>query len=509
MTEPRTDIVLDAAARLRDLAAFNRLGGYDPYPFQRVFHRCASGQWRHGSWEPERGEAKQILLSAGNRAGKTKAGGADVAIHACGLYPSWWDGPDLTEVLRRHPLIWCGGVNNDDVRDICQAELCGDPNDPEAWGTGWIPRDHLMNRVLKQGVRNGYESVTVRHTAGFTVTIAFKSYEAGLLDWAGRAVSLVWLDEEPPQKIYAQCVTRTLDTSGLVKMTFTPEKGATDVVASFLTALKPGQLLMLVSLDDARHDDGRTHLNDATRRQIEATYLPHEREMRIRGLPVLGSGSVFPLALESIMCDPFPIPATLHRICGMDFGRGGINHPTAAVWLAWDPDARRGWVYDCYRSSAPEPAVHAAAIKGPAGGMSGRAPWIPVAWPHDGHRAESYASEGVARTYRDLGLNMLHSHAVNPEDGTINREPGIHALYQAMVDGRLQVFSQLVQWHEEFRMYHRDENGRIVDRSDDLMSATRIAFISRAKARAADTGGLHARPDRAYGAGQYNPLEGL
>lgn len=482
MTE-RLEGMLGDIEALRTRASVFQLGGYDPYPFQMAFHRGRSGKWQEGRFEDHGVVAKQILLSAGNQAGKTRCGAADVAIHATGEYPAWWDGPDMVEMLRRFPLIWCGGANNDRVRDICQHQLCGDPNNPAKWGMGFLPKAALVDRILKAGVRNAFDSVIVRHKAGFLVTIAFKSYDSSLLDWAGEPVALIWLDEEPPQIVYSQCVTRTTATGGWVKMTFTPEHGATEVVSGFLTALKPGQLLLLVGLDDAQHPDGRRHLDPETRAQLEQVYQPYERDMRIRGLPVLGSGAVFPLALETILCDPFPIAPAMPRLYGLDFGRGGQNHATAAVWMAFDPDAKTAWVYDCYKSIATETAVHGQAFRT-------RGAWIPAAWPHDGHRKESYATAGVAQMYRDMGLNLLHTHAVydegNDDDGTISVEPGIFLMYRAMLEGRFKVFRNLLAWQEEFRMYHRSEkDSSIVDRNDDLMSATRIGYVSRRRARAA------------------------
>lgn len=490
---------------LKRRAQFRALGGYDPYPFQVHFHRRKSGKWVNGHFEPSvpPAPARQILLSAGNQAGKTEGGGSDVAIHATGEYPEWWDFaeyPNMTEKLREYPLIWCGGSNNDKVRDIGQAALCGDPNDPEAWGTGWIPKERLEGRVLKAGVKNAFDLLTVRHKAGFLVTIGFKSYDSSLLDWAGEAVALIWLDEEPPQHIYSQCLARTTASGGTIAMTFTPEKGATEVVSGFMTNLKPGQAMLLVGLDDAMHEDGRTHLVKEVRDQLETAYMPHERDMRIRGLPVLGSGAVYSLAIETIICKPFPILESMPRLCALDFGSGGKNHPTAAVWLVFDLDSNTCWVYDCYKSWATEPSVHAQAVRS-------RGEWIPVAWPHDGHRKEAYATDGVAREYRAMGLRLLGTHATN-EDGSTVIEPGLFKIYRAMLEGRFFVFPHLIAWQEEFRMYHRDEGGTIVDLKDDLMSATRIGYLMKRYAIPAGEQNRR-RPTIATGTNDYDPTEGV
>lgn len=476
MTEaPIRNLTMNMDA-LEKRAKFHKLGDYDPYPFQMAFHERRAGKWINGTFEGHGGggEAFQTLLSAGNQSGKTEAGGSDMAYHATGEYPVGWKGPDLSKILKKYPLMWAGGANNDTVRDIGQNSLCGDPLDPTSLGTGWIPKDAIVSKVLKPNVRNAFNSVSVRHKDGMLVSIGFKSYESGELDWAGRPVALIWLDEEPPYKLYSQCMARTTASQGYLGMTFTPEKGATQVVSGFLTDLKDGQQLLLVGHDDACHPDGRTHLNPIRRKQLEQAYMPHERDMRIRGLPVLGSGSVFPIALNTILCSPFLIPDEMPRICGLDFGSGGSNHPTAAAWFAFDPDAKTGWWYDAYKSPETQPAIHAAAIRG-------RGDWIPCTWPHDGHRREAYANGVVATGYRNLGLRLLSSHATN-DDGSNAVEPGIFEMYQAMTEGRFKIFETLTAVHQEFGMYHRDENNQIVDRGDDLMSAGRLAYISRRKA---------------------------
>jgi hypothetical protein len=45
-----------------------------------------------------------------------------------------------------------------------------------------------------------------------------------------------------------------------------------------------------------------------------------------------------------------------------------------------------------------------------------------------------------------------------------------------MEQGRFKVFSHLLDWFGEFRLYHR-KDGRIVKEGDDLLSATRYALM--------------------------------
>jgi len=46
-----------------------------------------------------------------------------------------------------------------------------------------------------------------------------------------------------------------------------------------------------------------------------------------------------------------------------------------------------------------------------------------------------------------------------------------------MEEGRFKVFSNLFDWFEERRQYHR-KDGKVVDLREDLMSATRYAVMS-------------------------------
>ena len=96
------------------------------------------------------------------------------------------------------------------------------------------------------------------HKSGGNSQINFKAYEQGFEKFMGEAIDVVWLDEEPKQEIFSQCITRTADTNGIVYMTFTPERGMTSVVSSFLNELKPGQSLTTATWDDVEHLDEST-----------------------------------------------------------------------------------------------------------------------------------------------------------------------------------------------------------------------------------------------------------
>lgn len=445
---------LEIRQALHTRQADNQLSIYRPYPFQVSVHEAL---------DAEGNPAMQRLLMAANRVGKTRCGSREVAIHATGQYPVWWTGYRAT----RPRLIWVGGVNNDKTRDIGQKELLGDPHDPDAFGTGAIPKRDIVRTVRKPGVPNAFEAVVVKHKGGFNVTVVFKSYDAGSPDWMGEAVDFIWLDEEPPPDIWAQCLTRTVDTAGRILMTFTPESGATQVVLGFMNELLAGQQLYRATWDDA------PHMTEERKAQILAAMPEHEREMRSRGEPMLGSGMVFPIPDDQISCPSFDIPGHWARGNGLDIG---WDHPTACAFMAHDRDVDTIYVYHVYRQSKATPPIHAAAIKA-------QGEWIPTAWPRDALHRDKGSGISIAAQYRTLGVNMLPTHATNPPTvekpkGDEAIEPGLMEMLTRMQTGRLKIFEHLAQWFEEKRGYHR-KDGILVKLREDLMSATRYGIQSR------------------------------
>ena len=110
---------------------------------------------------------------------------------------------------------------------------------------------------------------------------------------------------------------------------------------------------------------------------------------------------------------------------------------------------------------------------------------MPVIWPHDGLQHDKGSGVALADQYKAQGLKMLLDKATHPptygeKEGTGGNgvEAGVMEMLDRMQTGRWKVFSTLNDWFEEFRMYHRDE-GRIVKEMDDLLSASRYAYMMR------------------------------
>jgi phage terminase large subunit-like protein len=412
---------------------------YRPYPKQRDFHAA-------GAVHRER------LFMAGNQLGKTLAGGFEAAIHATGLYPDWWEG----KRFEKPTVGWASGVTGETVRDSVQRVLMGRHTDV---GTGALPLAKILDHTSARGVADLMDTIEVKHVSGATSLIALKSYEKGREKWQAETLDWVWFDEEPEAEIYTEGLTRTNATRGIVWMTFTPLKGMSAVVKRFLLELSPDRNVTSMTIEDAEH------YTPEERARIIASYPEHEREARAKGVPTLGSGRVFPVTEESIREEQPSIPKHWSRLCGLDIG---WDHPTAAVWIAWDRDADVIHVYDCYRVKEQTPVVHAAAL-------NARGKWIPVAWPHDGLQHDPGSGITIAQQYRDNGANLLKEKATFP-DGSNGLEAGIMDMLDRMKTGRFKVAAHLNDWWEEFRLYHR-KDGEIVKVGDDLMAASRYALM--------------------------------
>ncbi len=375
-----------------------------------------------------------------------------MAYHLTGKYPDWWEGRRFDGPVN----TWVGGKSGIDVRDGTARLLLGPTMDR---GTGLIPGDDIINIAPARGIADGVDNVTVGHCSGGQSICTFKTYDQGRERWAGATLQCVWFDEEPPVDIYLEGLTRTNATGGMVYLTFTPLLGMSEVVRRFLTEDSPDRHDVNMTIEDA------LHIPQAERQRIIDSYPPHEREARINGTPILGSGRIFPVSEAEIACDPFAIPEYWPRLGAMDFG---WNHPFAAVLLAYDSEGDVIYVTRTYRAREETPLVHVRTIR-----QWGR--WLPWAWPHDGMQHDKGSGVQLSRQYEADGLNMIGKHATFG-DGSTGVEAGIFQMLERMQTQRFKVFNNLGDWFEEFRLYHRVE-GKVVKEHDDLMAATRYGVM--------------------------------
>lgn len=207
--------------------------------------------------------------------------------------------------------------------------------------------------------------------------------------------------------------------------------------------------------------DDVPHLDAQAKGEMLKEYPAYQRDARSRGIPALGSGTIYPIPESEIRVTPFEIPAHWPRVWGGDTDAGAGW--TAVVWLAWDREAQTGYLYDCYKRAHAEMAIHITAVKA-------RGEWIPGVADAAGLAVTAHDSEQVVSILRRGGLDVtLPDKAV---------EAGIQEVWELLSAGRLKVFSSCGPWFEEYRLYRRDAKGRIVKEHDHLMDGTRYVVRS-------------------------------
>lgn len=175
--------------RLRVQAERPNINGYKPHDKQVEFH---STQKRHR------------LYIGGNRSGKTTGGIIE---------DIWW-------LTGKHPYrrVPQGGVRGriigvdflDGIEKILKPEM-----------KRWCPVSEFKHNSWE----DSYDSATRTLNFANGSFVEFMSYEQEVAKFAGTSRHFIHFDEEPPQDIYIENMTRLLDTAGSWWMTLTPVMG--------------------------------------------------------------------------------------------------------------------------------------------------------------------------------------------------------------------------------------------------------------------------------------------
>lgn len=397
---------------------------------------------------------------AANRVGKSFAAAYEIMLHATGLYPDWWEGKRFD----RPVSILVAGITNESTRDVCQKILFGKIGNP---GTGMIPKSSITHECKisgRPGVQNAIGYAEVAHVSGGKSDINFKSYIQGWQTFQGTKFDVVWFDEEPSDpKIYTEVLTRTAGRegdTGIILCTFTPLMGYTDIVLSYLDDGKmPEDRVNIV--DDTKYAicagwDDVPHLDEEWKKQALASYPDNEKLARTQGIPTSGSGRIFPLPEEYVIVEPFKIPSYFPRAFGIDFGWNN----TAVIWAAQDPSSHIIYIYAEHFRQRQELAVITDTIRKRGSWMRG------LGDPAGYQRADA------------RGLNWFELYAEQeiviypaPGRGPHSKDPRIAKVQSLFEAGQLKIFSNCTNFLKEYRMYRRDEEGRIVKKNDHLIDA--------------------------------------
>ena len=403
---------------------------------------------------------RERIFIAANRVGKSLAGGYEMTCHLTGIYPEWWQGKRFDKPV----TAWASGDTSKTTRDIIQNKLLGAAGN---FGTGLIPQKKIIKTLSKQGIPEAIEIIYVEHLKGQSMCV-LKSYDQRRESFQGTDIDVIWLDEEPPQDIYTECLLRTMTTKGSVYTTFTPLMGLSDVVLSFCPN---GEITEGTMKDNHSKNvtccdwDAVPHLSTEDKADLLASIPPYQRDARSKGIPQLGSGAIYQVPESEIVVEDKEIPKHWKRVCGMDVGW----NRTAAVWGAIDPETQICYIYHEYYRGNAEPAVHAQGIKAPGG-------WIPVIIDPAARGRGQGDGNSLADMYKDLGLNLQYANN--------SVEAGIYEVWERFSSGRLKIFKSCANLRAEYRVYRRDEKGRIVKANDHALDALRYMVMSIDAAKA-------------------------
>lgn len=439
MSKPQIQITIDDVRQELERRKYNKLDYW--FPDSGLLAR--ENYPKHMKFIADTATNRECALMAANRIGKTECAAFMIACHLTGKYPKWWNGRRFKKPI--NALV--AGETGKLVRDSIQLKLLGKPSDI---GTGMIPKDCIIgNPRPKAGTPDAVDIAYIKHMSGGQSVLQFQSYDQGRTAFQATERDLIELDEEPPLDIYSECLIRTMTTNGLILSTFTPLKGVSETVLSLQDKAEKGQCaLTIATWDDA------PHLTEKDKNELMASLPPHQRDARSKGVPALGSGAVFQIPEEEIKIQPFEIPKHFKRLYGFDVGWNN----TACAWGAFDPETDVIYVTHTYKRGQSEPAIHAQAIKE-------RGDWIVGAIDPASRGRQQADGEQLINLYRGQGLNLILA------DNAV--EAGIFDMYERMSTSRFKVFSTCHEFFDEYRLYRRDEKGKIVKQNDHVMDAGR------------------------------------
>src|SRR5271165_1338863 len=196
--------------------------------------------------------------------------------------------------------------------------------------------------------------------------------------------------------------------------------------------------------------DDVPHLTKGERDELFASIPPHQRDARTKGIPQLGSGAIYPIPEEELLVDPFEIPNYWPRGYGLDVGW----NRTAAIWGAQDRQTDTLYLWSEHYRGHDEPVVHSEAIKS-------RGAWILGAIDPASRGRSQVDGKQLMVEYNRLGLKLM------PAANAV--EAGLFECWTRMAGGRLKVFKSLSNWRHEFRLYQRDEDGKVLKRDDHCL----------------------------------------
>jgi len=454
----------DLAVTVADDMQYNQLKYFRPFEHQRKFF--------------DTGTCDRRGILAANRVGKTVSTCYETAMHLTGLYPEWWTGKRFLKPI----TAMVAGEGWSQVALVLQNELLGtnDVKLRERIGSGAIPRANIVVDTMRSDGANCM-GVEIRHCTGGKSYLLFANYTQEVRQMQGFKLNLAVFDEQPPDDFFSEIVTRTATTQGQVLCSFTPLKGLNGLVSKFWNR-EPGYEHIRVSWDDVPEYDpwGEPFLLNTTREQLERDYLPHEREARRNGVPVMGIGAVFPMAhWPTYPANHYDFRAmnNIQRVIALDLGL--VNDKTVISLMYWDDRNQEAWLDKQIVVRGVEEANPINWVKHL---MHPMVYGCPIVLPPDAITPGRYTMTALSlrQLLEEYDLNVVEQPVRNPADSegrtTNNKSFGINLMRQMMEMETLHINENCTDFLREAQNYYVDERGRFSD-PDDCLDSARYALL--------------------------------
>lgn len=312
---------LALSERLRGASRRPSIYAYHPHDKQDEFH--ASG-------------AKGTVFIGGNRSGKTVAGCVETVRAATGQDP-----------YRKYPepplrLRICTVDLKQGIEKIILPEL-----------HRWVPPSSLINGSWEDSWDKTHFTLTLSNES----FIELLTYEQDVEKHAGTSRHAVWFDEEPPEGVFNEDITRLIDTGGTWRITMTPVEGLEWIFQLYNEIEVEGnpanKNVKFIQVDSYENP----HISPD---EIDALFInldEDKKRARTRGMFEALGGKIYPHFSDRNILDMtnFQPPREWVRMEGMD---SGWRVPTAWLWAVIDPIENCIYIIDEYYESGRTVSQH-------------------------------------------------------------------------------------------------------------------------------------------------------
>lgn len=436
------------------------------YRKQRIFFECG----RH---------FKVRAFSGGNRSSKSFSATTEVAFHSTGFYPSWWNGIKLNH--KKNTTILCVSDDWKTSREVIQSYLLREEEGADN-GTGFIPAHMIDWEKSKKVSKDTYDYIIVNRIDGGTCKIVFRSSGSGRKLFQGFKCDFVLFDEEPPLDVYSEALIRTTTTDGLVVIAYTPLSGVTPFIKEFLDQdwekvfeyndepYKQDNIIFFDKYKERKYRSSKIyirmgwadvpHLTEQQKRETLDGIPEWQWDARMNGIPIIGSGAIYPLKESDIVIQPFDIPSHWNRWYGLDVG----TTCTAVSLFTQNPVDKMVYIYkemSFYNNNGV--FDYAQEIYKEVGSYQ----WGSI--DHAANMGSQFDKKSIRKELADTGLVLLNANK------SVNK--GLTEVYKEFKQNRLKIFSNCINHIKELRTYRRNEKGEIIKKDDHHMDAMRYAML--------------------------------